>query len=59
MDSLTLLVFLPLLGALVVAFTPRDAIAAQRGITLTTLLAVCVLGLKACLDFDGKSAAAQ
>jgi NADH-quinone oxidoreductase subunit M len=59
MDSLTLLVFLPLLGALVVAFTPREAIAAQRGITLGVLLAVCALGLKACLDFDGSSAASQ
>src|SRR5260221_2144317 len=59
MDSLTLLVFLPLLGALVVALTPRDAVAAQRGIALATLLAVCALGLKACLAFDGSSAASQ
>jgi len=59
MDSLTLLVFLPLLGALVVALTPRDAVALQRGITLATLLAVCLLGLKACVDFDGSSAACQ
>jgi NADH-quinone oxidoreductase subunit M len=59
MDSLTLLVFLPLLGALVVALTPRDAVAAQRGISLATLLAVCLLGLKVCLDFEGSSAAYQ
>ncbi|MBK7643261.1 MAG: NADH-quinone oxidoreductase subunit M [Planctomycetes bacterium] len=59
MDSLTLLVFLPLLGALVVAFTPREAVALQRGITLATLLAVCFIGLQVCLDFDGSSAAYQ
>jgi NADH-quinone oxidoreductase subunit M len=59
MDPLSLLVFLPLLGALVVALTPRDAVAAQRGITLVTLLVVCVLGLRCCLEFDGASAAYQ
>ena len=59
MDTLTLLVFLPLLGALVVALTPRDATAAQRGITLGVLLAVCVLGLEACLAYDGSNAAYQ
>ncbi len=59
MDSLTLLVFLPLLGALVVALTPREAVALQRGLTLVTLLAVCVVGLVACVTFDGSSAAYQ
>ncbi len=59
MDSLTLLVFLPLLGALVVALTPREAVALQRGLTLATLLAVCVVGLVACVNFNGSSAEYQ
>ena len=59
MDSLTLLVFLPLLGALVVALTPREAVALQRGLTLVTLLAVCWVGLSACLNFDGSNAGYQ
>jgi NADH-quinone oxidoreductase subunit M len=42
-----------------VALTPREAVAAQRGIALATLLAVCALGLKCCLDFDGSRAAFQ
>ncbi|MFM7283209.1 MAG: NuoM family protein [Planctomycetia bacterium] len=59
MDSLTLLVFLPLLGALLVALTPKSAIGAQRAITLLTMLVTMVIGLNVCLDFDGTSAAMQ
>ena len=59
MNNLTLLVFLPLVGALLVAATPKGAVAAQRAITLVTMLATMVLGLSVCLDFDGASAAAQ
>ncbi len=59
MDSLTLLVFLPLVGALLVALTPRNAVAAQRGLALVTLLAVCALGLWVCLDFDGSRSSYQ
>jgi len=59
MDSLTLLVFLPLLGALLVALTPKSATGAQRGITLLTMLVTMVIGLHVCLDFDGASAAMQ
>jgi NADH-quinone oxidoreductase subunit M len=59
MNNLTLLVFLPTVGALLVAATPREAQRAQRLITLLTMLATLVLGLSACLDFDGASSAAQ
>ena len=59
MDSLTLLVFLPLLGALLVALTPKSATGAQRAITLLTMLVTMVLGLQVCLDFNGASAAMQ
>ena len=59
MNNLTLLVFLPIVGALLVAATPSRAIGAQRGITLATMLGTLVLGLGACLDFDGASALAQ
>jgi NADH-quinone oxidoreductase subunit M len=59
MNNLTLLVFLPLVGALLVAATPRGAVLAQRSITLVTMLATMVLGLSACLAFDGSSAAMQ
>ena len=59
MDVLSLLVFLPLAGALLVAATPRRATRAQRLITLATMLVVAVVGVAACLDFDGSSAGAQ
>jgi NADH-quinone oxidoreductase subunit M len=59
MVNLTLLVFLPLVGALLVAATPRASHGAQRAITLVTMLATMVLGLAACLAFDGSSASAQ
>lgn len=59
MNNLLILVFLPVVGALLVAATPRQAAALQRGITLVTMLATMVVGLSVCLDFDGASAAMQ
>ncbi len=59
MNNLLLLVFLPLVGALLVAATPKQAAGTQRVLTLVTMLATMVVGLAACLDFDGSSAAAQ
>ncbi len=57
--SLTVLVFLPLVGALLVAATPSKAVGLQRAITLVTMLVVAVIGVMICLDFDGASAASQ
>ncbi|HEV8112846.1 MAG TPA: NADH-quinone oxidoreductase subunit M [Planctomycetota bacterium] len=59
MPSLPLLVLLPLLGALLVGLTPRDAVRAQRTIALLATLATCALGLWICVDFDGRSAVFQ
>ncbi len=59
MTALTLLVFLPLFGAVLVGFTPRNAVGIQRTITLLVSLVVCGLGLAVCIDFDGASAALQ
>lgn len=59
MNNLTLLVFLPIVGALLVAATPREAHGLQRLVTLATMLVTMVLGLAVCLDFDGGSAVAQ
>ncbi|MCB9903487.1 MAG: NADH-quinone oxidoreductase subunit M [Planctomycetes bacterium] len=42
---LDLLIFLPLVGALAVGFTPRGAVSLQRGIALLTTLVVAVLSL--------------
>src|SRR5689334_22384233 len=50
---------LPLPPALLLALPPPAAAALQRGLTLVTLLAVCWVGLSACLNFDGASAAYQ
>jgi len=58
-NNLTLLVFLPIVGALLVAATPSKAAGAQRLLTLATMLVTMVLGLAVCLDFDGSSALAQ
>jgi NADH-quinone oxidoreductase subunit M len=44
--ELVLLTFLPLVGALLVLFTPRAAEGLQRGIALVTTLVVAVLGVK-------------
>jgi NADH-quinone oxidoreductase subunit M len=57
--SLTVLVFLPLLGALLVAATPSKAAGLQRGLTLVTTLVTAWIGLTLCAQFDGRSAAAQ
>ncbi|MBL8860262.1 MAG: NADH-quinone oxidoreductase subunit M [Planctomycetes bacterium] len=57
--SLTVLIFLPLVGALLVAATPSKAVGLQRGITLLTMFATGVIGIMLCLDFNGASAAAQ
>ncbi|MBL8862086.1 MAG: NADH-quinone oxidoreductase subunit M [Planctomycetes bacterium] len=57
--SLSVLVFLPLVGALLVAATPKQAAGLQRGITLLTTLAVAVVGVALCLRFDGSTAAVQ
>jgi NADH-quinone oxidoreductase subunit M len=56
---LPLLVLVPILGALAVGLTPRRAVAAQRGIAFLAMLVAGGIGLAACLDFDGRSAAAQ
>jgi NADH-quinone oxidoreductase subunit M len=57
--SLTALVFLPLVGALLVLATPAKAHSAQRLITLLTTIVTGVVGVMLCFDFDGRSAAAQ
>jgi NADH-quinone oxidoreductase subunit M len=59
MNSLTLLVFLPLAGALFVAATPKKAVGLQRTIALATTLVVAVMGLATCASFDGAGARAQ
>jgi NADH-quinone oxidoreductase subunit M len=57
--TLSVLVFLPLVGALLVAATPSKAMGLQRGIALLTTLAVAWVGIALCLDFDGSTAAVQ
>jgi len=57
--TLSVLVFLPLLGALLIAATPKKAVGMQRGIALLTTLAVAWIGIALCLRFDGSSAAMQ
>ena len=57
--SLSALVFLPLVGALLIAATPKKAVGMQRGIALLTTLAVAAIGIALCLRFDGSSAAMQ
>jgi NADH-quinone oxidoreductase subunit M len=59
MNSLTLLVFLPLIGALVVALTPRNSVGLQRAIAFAATLATAVIGVAMCWTFDGSSASAQ
>ena len=59
MLNLTVLVFLPLIGALLVAAMPKNAHALQRMITLIAMTATAIVGIALCLDFDGASAAAQ
>ncbi len=57
--TLSVLVFLPLVGALLVAATPSKAVGLQRGIALVATLAVAWIGMILCLDFDGSTAAVQ
>jgi len=57
--TLSVLVFLPLVGALLIAATPKKAVGMQRGIALLTTLAVAAIGIVVCLRFDGSSAAMQ
>ena len=59
MNSLTLIVFLPLAGALLVATTPKSAVGLQRAIAFATTLVVAVMGLATCASFDGAGARAQ
>ena len=42
---LSLLIFLPVLGALLIALTPKNAVAAQRGLAMATTVVVAVLSL--------------
>jgi NADH-quinone oxidoreductase subunit M len=57
--TLTVLVFLPLLGALLVAATPSKAVGLQRGIALVATLVTAWIGVAICLDFDGSTARVQ
>jgi len=59
MDSLTVLTFLPLLGALLVLGMPKSAEKAMRLVTLATTLVTGVLGIWIYMGFDGSSAALQ
>lgn len=59
MDSLTVLTFLPLLGALIVLGMPKSAEKAMRLVALATTLVVAVIGVVIYLGFDGSSAALQ
>jgi NADH-quinone oxidoreductase subunit M len=53
------LTFLPLLGALLVALTPRGAEQLQRLLTLAVTLVVAGLGVSLYLGFDGAAAGPQ
>ncbi len=50
---LTLLTFLPLLGALVILATPKQAVGLQRGLALLFTLATAALGISLWVGFDG------
>jgi len=56
---LTWLTFLPVVGALAVAATPKESDKLQRAITLLTTLVVAGLGIVLYLGFDGSKEAAQ
>ncbi|MFT7671120.1 MAG: NADH-quinone oxidoreductase subunit M [Planctomycetota bacterium] len=56
---LTALTFIPIIGAIVLIFTPRGAEALQRMLTLVTTLFVAGLGIALYIGFDGSIAAAQ
>ncbi len=59
MQDLTLMTFLPALGALVVALLPRATDRALRGITLLVTTLVALLGLELFVAFDGSLATMQ
>lgn len=59
MDSLTVLTFLPLLGALIVLGMPKSAEKAMRLVALATTVVVGVIGVMIYMGFDGSSAALQ
>ena len=59
MDALTILVFLPLVGALLIATTKREQVATQRMLALATTGAVALMGAWLFLGFDGSIARAQ
>jgi len=50
--DLVLLTFLPLVGALVILFTPKGAEKAQRGVALLTTLVVAALGVRLFLGYE-------
>jgi NADH-quinone oxidoreductase subunit M len=56
---LTAITFLPLVAAILIAFTPKQAEALQRGITLIATLIVAGLGIALYAGFEGASASAQ
>lgn len=56
---LTAITFLPLVAAILIAFTPKKAEALQRGLALLMSLIVAGLGIALYIGFDGASAAAQ
>jgi NADH-quinone oxidoreductase subunit M len=53
---LTIVTFLPLVGAIVIAFLPRDAVGATRAIALGTALAAWVVSLLLLVGVDGRVA---
>ena len=57
--TLTLLTFLPLLGAIAVALLPTTNAAVLRGLTTAVTSVVAVLGVVVFTSFDGSTAAAQ
>ena len=56
---LTALTFLPLVGALLIGFTPRGSEGLQRALALLVTLVVAGLGIALYAGFDGSSDAAQ
>lgn len=59
MDNLTVLTFLPLVGALIVLGMPKTSEKAMRLVALATTVVVGVLGVLIYLGFDGSSAELQ
>lgn len=56
---LTIIIFLPLVGGLLLLFFPRESKSAIRWFTLATTVAVFVLSLQLLLGFNSSSAAMQ